>query len=206
MGELSREKKMKIFNAIASTLFLASSAQDDCPTMSWKGKKSTKIMHRGMRKGERAYILRQTIFNNSANTPDIRSSPYTGFLIFSRRYCGVEFYEALADGTIKVGMYDIDRTYDLQYINKRQDGKFGSQVTLQYHQSMVGTADMPWDKKNGNSQKKDQMWISLTNIPDEFDVAKEAGCFNMMVGVAPTGVDGTKDYSECAAGQKDTGY
>ena len=24
-------------------------------------------------------------------------------------------------------MYDIDRTYDLQYINKRQDGKFGSQ-------------------------------------------------------------------------------
>ena len=28
----------------------------------------------------------------------------------------------------------------------------------------------------------------------------------MMVGVAPTGVDGTKDYSECAAGQKDTGY
>ena len=78
-------------------------------------------------------------------------------------------------------MYDIDRTYDLQYINKRQDGKFGSQgdfffenqikcaskmnlVTLQYHQSMVGTADMPWDKKNGNSQKKDQMWIRYSNL------------------------------------------
>ena len=55
-------------------------------------------------------------------------------------------------------------------------------------------------------EKASFLQFSLTNIPDEFDVAKEAGCFNMMVGVAPTGVDGTKDYSECAAGQKDTGY
>ena len=67
-------------------------------------------MYRGDKNGKRSYVIRQTVPNNSAQQ-DIRSGPYTAFFMFSRRYCGSEFFDALSDGTITLGMYDYEATY-----------------------------------------------------------------------------------------------
>ena len=81
-----------------------------CPEMQWKGKKATKIIYRGKAEGKRSYLIRQTVLNNSAQQ-DIRTGPYTGFFMFARRYCGTDFFDALSDGTITLGMYDYESTY-----------------------------------------------------------------------------------------------
>lgn len=90
--------------------------------------------------------------------------------------------------------------------NTRIDGSTGSQVTFQYYQNRVGESDAPWTKKNGNSVKKDQFFLSITGIPDTFDVAKEETCFNILTGVLPTGSSNTEDWTACASTQKDSGF
>ena len=82
--------------------------------MQWKGKKATKIMYRGKTDdGKRSYVIRQTVLNNSAQQ-DIRAGPYTGFFMFSRRYCGTDFFDALSDGSISLGIYDYEATYTVR--------------------------------------------------------------------------------------------
>ena len=82
--------------------------------MVWKGKKSSRIIYRGRENQKRSYIIRQAIANNSDKHTNIRENPYTGFLIFSRKYCGVDFFEALSDGSISIGLLDYDWTYDVR--------------------------------------------------------------------------------------------
>ena len=84
--------------------------------MVWKGKKASKIIYRGRENGKRSYILRQTILNNSDKHTNLRENPYTGFFIFSRKYCGVDFHEALGDGSISIGLLDYDWTYDVSIV------------------------------------------------------------------------------------------
>ena len=71
------------------------------------------MIYRGKKEGKRSYIVRQTILNNSQFHPNIRESPYTGFFMFSRRYCGVDFFNGLADGSISLSMYDYEKTYEV---------------------------------------------------------------------------------------------
>ena len=82
--------------------------------MVWKGKKSSRIIYRGRENQKRSYIIRQAILNNSDKHTNLRENPYTGFLIFSRKYCGVDFFEALSDGSISIGLLDYDWTYDVR--------------------------------------------------------------------------------------------
>jgi len=177
-----------------------------CPDMKWKGKKATKLFYRGKENGKMSYIVRQTILNNSNFHPNIREQPYTGFFMFSRRYCGVDFFNALSDGTISLGMYDFERTYDIKYKHTRVDGSKGSSVTFQYYQSHVGVQDVPWTKGNGNNIKKDQFFLSIDGIPDTFDTTKEADCFNLLTGVLPSGQSDDLNYAPCASTQKDAGF
>ena len=88
----------------------------------------------------------------------------------------------------------------------RVDGSKGSSITMQYKQNFVGEADYPWSKKFGNFNKKDQLFISLENVPDTFGGAQEAACFNMINGVLPNGFDLNADWSTCASTQRDAGY
>ena len=45
---------------------------------------------------------------------DIRQNAYVGFAMFARRWCGTDFYDALADGSITLGMYDLESTYSVK--------------------------------------------------------------------------------------------
>lgn len=179
--------------------------EGDCPEMQWKGKKATKIMYRGRENGKRTYILRQTVSNNG-NGNDIRQGPYTGFFMFSRRFCGTDFFEAVSNGEIELGMSDYEDTYMIKGLHTRIDGSKGTSVTVQYHQNRVGEADAPWSKKSGNNQKKDQFFLHISGIPDSWDSANEADCFKLMTGVLPSGFDHMKDWAQCAAEQKDAGW
>jgi len=178
----------------------------ECPAMKWKGKKATKLMYRGKKDGKRSYIVRQAVLNNSDFHPNLRTSPYTGFFMFSRRYCGTDFFDALSDGTIKLGMFDYEATYDVQFRHTRIDGSKGSSVTVQYHQSFVGETDAAWSRSGGNSVKKDQFFLSISGIPDSWDESKEAACLNLLTGVLPTDYDMQADWTQCASTQKDAGF
>jgi len=70
-------------------------------------------MYRGLAGETRSYILRQSIPNNSDSHGNIRQGPYTGFGTFARKHCGVDFFNALGDGTIKLGIYDYEDTYEV---------------------------------------------------------------------------------------------
>ena len=72
-------------------------------------------MYRGKANGKKAYVLRQTVLNNSNLTPNIRESPYTGFLMFSRRYCSLDFTDKLAAGEISLSIYDFESTYAMAW-------------------------------------------------------------------------------------------
>lgn len=61
----------------------------------------------------RNYLIRQTILNNIGGQ-DIRAQPYMGFAMFARKWCGVDFFDALDKGEIKLAMYDFDATYKVR--------------------------------------------------------------------------------------------
>jgi len=180
--------------------------KESCPEMKWKGKKATKLFYRGRENGKRSYVIRQTILNNSDFHPNIRQSVYTGFFMFSRRYCGSDFFNGLSDGSIQLGIFDYDSNYEIKHKHTRIDGSKGSSVTFQYFQEQVGKKDAPWDRKNGNSQKKDQFFLSISNVPDSFDSSKEAACFNLLTAVLPNDFDDATDWTQCASTQKDAGF
>ena len=102
--------------------------------------------------------------------------------------------------------YSYELVIQLQFKTTRIDGSKGSSVTFQYQQNFVGESDAPWSKKNGNSVKKDQFFLSIDGIPDSWDVAKETDCLNLMVGVLAAGNDPNKDHSQCASIQIDAGW
>jgi len=126
--------------------------------------------------------------------------------MFARKWCGTDFFDAMAKGEIKLSMYDLDRTYQVMSKHTRVDGSRGSSVTVQFSQTHVAEADMPWAKKTGNNQKKDQFFMSIHGIPESWDESKESACFNLMMGVLPAGEDMKLDYSACASTQRDAGY
>ena len=64
---------------------------------------------------------------------------------------------------------------------------------------------MPWTKKDGNNQKKDEIMITLSEIPPTFDRKNESKCLRIIHGVLPNGYSNEKDWSKCAATQKNAG-
>ena len=102
--------------------------------------------------------------------------------------------------------WNFESTYEEVSRHARVDGSKGSSVTVQYRQTHVGEQDLPWTNKNGNNVKKDQFFLSISNIPDSWDASKEEACFNLMTGVLPNGFDVTENWAECASTKKDAGY
>lgn len=178
----------------------------ECPKMAWKGRKGTKMLYRGNTDGTLSYMLSQTILNKSKipKTPNIRKEPYTGFLMFSQKYCGDDFFHGLSSGKIQLGFYDYHDSYEVVSKYTRSDGIKGSSVTFQYFQKEVGDKNMPWTRK-GNNKKKDQIFITISGIPNNFDRSNESKCFQLMLGVLPKDYANDVDWSKCAGSQKDAG-
>ena len=76
---------------------------------------------------------------------------------------------------------DIKIYFQITNKHTRIDGSRGSSITVQFQQTHVGEADLPWAKKTGNNAKKDQFFMSIHGIPDSWDESKEESCFNLMV-------------------------
>merc|ERR1712037_968000 len=77
--------------------------EDPCPgfEVGWKGLKSTKINY----KSPTGYLIHVNVLNNQANV-DVTVEDYIGFLIFSKRYCGVQFIKELDNGNVKIDFFD----------------------------------------------------------------------------------------------------
>jgi len=68
-------------------------------------------------------MLSQTIINKSKTpkTPNIRKEPYTGFIMFSQKYCGDEFFHGLSSGKIRLGFYDYQDSYEVSLYFSRAE-------------------------------------------------------------------------------------
>jgi len=82
-------------------------------------------------------------------------NPYTGFAVFSRKACGQDFIEKLADGTVTFDMFDSEAEYTPQGVYMRDDAKHTS-ATIQWHR--FGT-----DGKLSNA-KRDQMYVMFDGL------------------------------------------
>jgi len=174
---------------------------DTCPELpiSWKGGKySTVVM-----KGIGAYAVRINI-PNGQDEYDIRALPYSGFMMWSRRYCGAAFTDALISGQAKMMIMDYESAYEVKYSYERKD-KQQSSITIQFEQTHIAELDLPL--LNGvNSQGKDQFFLYLYNMED-IVVKDEEKCFQIAIGVLPTNYPNRNtDLTLCAGWQKDVGF
>ena len=95
------------------------------------------------------------------------TNAYTGFVIFSRKYCGDDFLQALADGRLVVDWADRVSQYSPVAAYYRLDGSRTS-TTLQYRYSIQifhyfktllfsGLANQ--DVGNWGNENMDQAWL-----------------------------------------------
>ena len=101
---------------------------NDCPDfeVGWKGLKSSKIQY----KSPTGYLILVNILNNQGNV-DVTVDDYIGFIIFSKRYCGIDFIKELDNGNVTVSFYDKTPSYDRSDVYVRLD-KGQSQTAIQF--------------------------------------------------------------------------
>jgi hypothetical protein len=58
---------------------------------------------------------------NGVDEYDIRSDPYDGFMIFSRRYCGSDFTDGIISGQIQLMIMDYEAVYNVKHFYERTD-------------------------------------------------------------------------------------
>ena len=85
---------------------------DLCPVLpvDWKGAKYSFLQYSAYD----GFAIRINVPNNNPEF-DIRENPYTGFMMISRRYCGVDFINGLFDGSVKMNL--MARLMNLQFTN-----------------------------------------------------------------------------------------
>lgn len=81
-----------------------------CPNLptEWKGSKYSKVIYKAFD----GYSVRVTVPNNVPGI-DIRTNPYTGFIILSRRHCGAEFTSSIMNGNVKLIIMDTESVYEV---------------------------------------------------------------------------------------------
>lgn len=176
-------------------------AADACPPkgtmVNWKAtKKQSKISFLA---ADRAWT-KVTILND-VDGHDIDANPYVGFLAFSKKWCGVDFVEAVADGRVTYRIHDFGDYYTKQFMFKRPGGKHLA-VMNQFHRHTVGDVDL------GN-EKREQIYLSFAGLDKvNFGNKKVKVCLlRAQLGTMKIDKpeDATKDWSECAAYDKDLG-
>ena len=92
----------------------------------------------------------------------------------------------------------------MMYQYTRLDGMKGSSITIQFFQKDVGDKNAPWTRK-GNNKKKDQIFLTVSKIPNSFNGLNELKCFRLMHAVLPKNYSNDIDWSKCAGNQKNAG-
>ena len=143
---------------------------DDCSVMpvNWRGSKFTKTNK--MYKGINSQNVQVTILKkNGADDLDqglnIRKEAYIGYLIWSKKACGLDFLNAFEDGRLTLDFLDFGTYYDNSeaFMYKRDDAKFTS-LTYQFFVSGGGMhLDATVDKGN---KKRDQFIVNYHGISE----------------------------------------
>lgn len=169
--------------------------KEECPgfEVGWKGLKSSKINY----KSPTGYLIHVNVLNNQNNV-DVTKQDYIGFLIFSKRYCGIEFIKELDNGNVKIDFFDKTTAYDKSDVYVRLD-KAQSQTVVQF--SVNHARD-----ESGNPElhlatsKKDQFLVHI-KLENEIDFLFGAeNCLTRFnIGVMKSEMDFSADYTHCVA-------
>ena len=140
-----------------------------------------------------------TVADNNIRT----ASEYGGFLILSRRWCGVQFLEDLVNGDVIVSLADYESMYDVvdMYHRSNKQDRDRDSLTIQYRQDRTDTIrDLP-----GDTLKKDQFMLLLVSA-NPIAIKNKEKCFKIMTGVLPKYYNTLDSWAKCAGDQKDVGY
>lgn len=170
---------------------------EDCPAMQWKGGRYSKLMY----EAENAFVLKMNVPNTAVSHNIREVEEYAGFVIFSRRWCGVELLDKLMEGEVLISVTDYSAMYEVvdMYERKNKDDKNRDSVTIQYRQERKNENDLP------NSTKKDQFVMLLVSA-DPIAIKNKDKCFKIMTGVLPENYNTKDPWAKCAGDQKDVGY
>jgi hypothetical protein len=160
-----------------------------------------------MYEAHNAFVIRTNVPNNVAAN-NIRSrSDYAGFLILSRRWCGVDFINGLLNGDVVISLTDQESMYDIIDIYHRDDpnDKNRDSVTIQYRQdrNMIVAPNNVRDLPGG--MRKDQFFLLFASA-NPISIKNKTKCFKIMTGVLPLHYKTTDSWAKCAGDQKDVGY
>lgn len=174
---------------------------DSCPTMEWKGGKYSKPLY----EAENAFVIKVNV-PNTVPLNDIRLNNYGGFLIFSRRWCGIDFLNGIMDESVVVSLTDsqamytiVDKYHRLDSVKNRQS------VTIQYRQDRTYVTESYMHNDLPNTWKKDQFMLVVASTRP-LAIKNKANCFKIMTGVLPYHYVDSVSWAQCAGNQKDVGY
>ena len=138
-----------------------------------------------------AYAVK-IVVENEGGEFDIRSFPYTGFMIFSRKYCGAEFLDSILSGETKMLLMDLEAVYEVRFLYHRKDRQQTS-LTVQFEQTALNSQDLPLDNTGS-----DHFFLYFQGVPDHVTVSDEEACFQPALGVLPVDFeDRNEDWTLC---------
>ena len=111
-------------------------------------------------------------------TTNPTESDYSGFLMFSQKYCGPKFIDAVNDGEVKVDFYEAGDLITLVGDSFKREEKGKQSATIQF---MVNKGEGD-TMKDG---KADQFWMSINGFGDVEFKTNMADCLaKLNIGVA----------------------
>ena len=130
-------------------------ANCDKDAFTWNGNDKIKILEAG----ENSVELRVNM-NKNAET-----DPYNGFIIWSKKNCGIEFLERINDGSITFDIMDTIGYYNSASQNSyyRKENKPSITIGFGNPNPPADSADTKEDDVLGNA-KKDQFILSLMGL------------------------------------------
>lgn len=176
----------------STTISTTTATENACAReMNWNGAKYMKIMEKTQNSAQ--------IRINMINRKEIQK--YSGFIIFSKKNCGIDFLNGMQDGRLGWEIMDKKDYYDNSglYSFLRMDGAQTS-LTIQFQNGVP-------DKSSSNlgDSSKDQFYLGLTGLQNiDFGSKDCANCLTKGKVGWTKFEDG--DYTECAGKSTNVGF
>ncbi|CBY43620.1 unnamed protein product, partial [Oikopleura dioica] len=169
---------------------------DQCPDfeVGWKGIKSSRTVFQS----ENAYQILTNVKNNQNNV-DVTQDDYIGFIVYSKRYCGLDFISRLQQGGASVRIYDQADSYKIDGTYVSLD-KSQTQTVIQFsvRHERDANGNLINTHLNADGVTKDQFYLEVELDSDiDFIYQKEFCLTSFNVGVMKSEMDFTKDYTYC---------
>jgi hypothetical protein len=169
---------------------------DQCPgfEVGWKGIKSSRVVFRS----PQAYQILTNVKNNQNNV-DVTQDDYIGFIVYSKRYCGIDFLSRLQQGGASVRIYDQSDSYNVDGTYVSLD-KSQTQTVIQFsvQHKRDANGNLINNHLNADGVKKDQFYLDIAMDSDiDFLYGTEFCLTSFNVGVMKSAMTFGEDYSYC---------